>query len=302
MPRVKANGIEIEYESFGHDSDPAVLLIMGFSAQMIVWPDSLCRGLAALGYRVVRFDNRDVGLSTHLSELGTPNVGALMTAMATGEKISAPYALDDMAADAAALLDELGIARAHIVGASMGGMIAQLVAANHPEKTKSLISIMSTTGKRGLRAATPEAMAAITTPPASDSLEDRIAAGIKAWRTIGSPAYPAGDEELRDLAGRSAARGPYDPAGIARQMAAIFAAQPRNEKLAKLTCPALVLHGEADPLIPYDSAEDTAASIPGSELAIMPGVGHDVSNANVHLYLQHMGDFLNRAERKAKAA
>ena len=297
MPQAQANGITIEYESFGRDSDPAVLLIMGFSAQMVVWPDALCEGLAAKGFRVIRFDNRDVGLSAHLSHLGTPNVSALMAAMASGQPASAPYSLDDMAADAAGLLDALGIERAHIVGASMGGMIAQLVAVNHPEKTKSLVSIMSTTGRRGLRAATPEAMAAITTPPASDSREDRIAAGMKAWRTIGSPGYPAGDEELRALGTRVADRGPYDPSGIARQMAAIFSAQPRNEKLAKLSCPALVLHGEADPLIPFDSAEDTAASIPGAELVIMPGVGHDVSNANVHIYLKHLGDFLARAER-----
>jgi len=301
MPQAQANGIAIEYERFGRKSDPVVLLIMGFSAQMIVWPESLCEGLAAKGFHVVRFDNRDVGLSTHLSHLGMPNVGALMAAMTSGQAVEAPYTLDDMAADAAGLLGALGIDRAHIVGASMGGMIAQLVAANHPDKTKSLVSIMSTTGRRGLRAATPEAMAAITTAPASDSLEDRIAAGMKAWRTIGSPGYPASDEELRSLATRAAARGAYDPAGVARQMAAIFAAQPRNEMLAKLACPALVLHGEADPLIPYDSAEDTAASIHGSDLVIMPGVGHDVSDANVHLYLEHLGDFLTRAERTSQA-
>src|SRR5437762_6750975 len=176
MPQAKANGIEIEYETFGRKTDPALLLIMGFSAQMTMWPVKLCEGLAARGFYVIRFDNRDVGKSTHLANLGLPNVGEAMAKMAAGQPVTnAPYTLDDMAADAVGLLDAIGIPSAHIVGASMGGMIAQIIAAKYPQKTRSMVSIMSTTGRQGLPPAKPEAMAALTTPPASDSREDRMA-------------------------------------------------------------------------------------------------------------------------------
>src|SRR3569623_869804 len=157
MPKVRANGIDIEYESFGRESDPAVLLIMGFSAQMTMWPQAFCEGLAAEGFRVIRFDNRDIGLSTHLMHLDAPNTQELMMKLLSGQKAEAPYLLADMAADAAGLLDALGIESAHIVGASMGGMIAQEFAAKYPQKTKSLVSIMSTTGRRDLPQGKPEA-------------------------------------------------------------------------------------------------------------------------------------------------
>ena len=183
MARVKANGLEFEYDSFGHETDPAILLIMGFAAQMTMWPVALCEGLAALGFRVIRFDNRDVGKSSHMLEAGMPNIAAAMAKLMARQMVEgAPYQLDDMAADAVGVLDALGIARAHIVGASMGGMIAQIVAARYPDRARSLTSIMSTTAKRGLQHATPEAMAALSTPPASSSREDRIAQGMKAWR------------------------------------------------------------------------------------------------------------------------
>ena len=148
MPQVRANGIDIEYQSFGREGDPLIVLIMGFAAQLIFWPESLCEGLAARGFRVVRFDNRDIGLSTHLTDLGAPDIGALYEKAASGLKPEAPYSLSDMADDAVGLMDALGVDRAHIVGASMGGMIAQFVAINHPDRTKSLTSIMSTTGRR----------------------------------------------------------------------------------------------------------------------------------------------------------
>src|ERR1700683_2714358 len=214
MPQAQANGITLEYESFGRASDPAILLIMGFSAQMTMWPVAFCKGLAERGFRVIRFDNRDIGKSTHLTDLGTPNVPEAMMKMMSGQPITAPYQLDDMATDATALLDALGIDSAHIVGASMGGMIAQIVAAKHPKHTRSLVSIMSTTGNRSLPQAKPEAMAALTTPPASDSVADRIAAGLKTWRVIGSPGYPATDEELTEIVTDAVMRTPYDPAGI----------------------------------------------------------------------------------------
>ncbi len=165
MPQVRANGVDIAYESFGRDGDPAILMIHGLATPLTGWPDSLCQGLANRGYRVVRFDNRDIGRSTFFAQSGAPDLPALMAKRVAGESPTAPYSLDDMAADAAGLLDALGIARAHVVGASMGGMIAQLVALNHPAKTKSLISIMSTTARPGLPRENREAMQALTAVP-----------------------------------------------------------------------------------------------------------------------------------------
>jgi pimeloyl-ACP methyl ester carboxylesterase len=302
MPQVQANGIAIEYESFGRESDPAILMIMGFAAQLTMWPVAFCKGLAERGFRVIRFDNRDIGKSTHLANLGTPNVPEAMMKMMSGQPVTAPYQLDDMAKDSVSLLDALGIANAHIVGASMGGMIAQLVAAKHPKHTRSLVSIMSTTGNRSLPQAKPEAMAAITVPPASDSREDRIAAGMKAWRVIGSPGFPATDDELRESVTESVDRVPYDPAGVARQLLAIVAAPPRNDMLKNVTCPALVIHGADDPLVPVVGGKDTAASIPGCKLVIVPGMAHDFTEALVPIYLEHVGGFVTQAERARKAA
>lgn len=301
MPQAPANGIDLEYESFGRAGDPAILLIMGFSAQMTMWPSALCEGLSRRGFRVIRFDNRDVGKSTHLSHLGAPNIGEAMMKRMSGQPVEAPYSLDDMAQDAVGLLDALGIGSAHIVGASMGGMIAQIVAAKHSRHTISLTSIMSSTGRPDLPQAKPEAMAALTTPPASDSREDRIAQGIKTWRVIGSPGYPATDDELRAAVEAAVDRVPYDPAGVGRQMLAIVAAPARNEILKGVKAPAQVIHGEADPLVPVEGGKDTAASIPGAKLHLVPGMAHDFTNALVPVYLRLIGDFVEGVE-KAKAA
>jgi pimeloyl-ACP methyl ester carboxylesterase len=302
MPQVNANGLAFEYESFGREGDPAILLIMGFSGQLTMWPEALCTGLAAKGLRVIRFDNRDVGKSTHLLEKGTPDIGELMAAVATGQQPKAPYLLSDMADDAVGLLRALGISRAHIVGASMGGMIAQLVAVNHPDVTLSLTSIMSTTGKRDLPQARPEAMAALMTPPASTAREDRITRSINTFRIIGSPGYPATDAELRAFAEREVDRVPYEPTGIARQMAAIFASPPRNDVLKNVRAPALVIHGADDPLVPVEGGKDTAASIPGARLEIVPGMAHDFTDALLPIYLRLIGDFVSKVESRSKAA
>jgi len=301
MPQVRANGIDIEYESFGRKSDPAVLLIMGYAAQMTMWPVALCEGLAARGFRVIRFDNRDAGLSTHLSQLGVPNVADAMMKFATGQKVDAPYTLDDMAADTVGLMDALEIGSAHIVGASMGGMIAQIVAAKHPSRTRSLVSIMSTTGRRDLPQGKPEVMAVLTMPPASDSREDRMAAGRKIWTAIGSPGYPPTEEEMTALLEREVDRAPYDPVAPARQLVVILVAEPRNEMLKAVRAPSLVIHGADDPLVPAEGGKDTAASIPGCELVIVPGMAHDFTDALVPIYLQYIGDFLSRVERKKAA-
>jgi pimeloyl-ACP methyl ester carboxylesterase len=296
MPQVRANGVAIEYESFGRDSDPVILLIMGLAAQLTLWPESLCRGLAAKGFRVIRFDNRDIGKSTHLMDNGAPDLGRMMADVMAGRAVAPPYTLNDMAADAMGLLDAIGVSKAHIVGASMGGMIAQIIAAHYPARTKSLVSVMSTTGRRGLPPAKPEVMAVLLTPPPSFGREDRIEAAIHAWRVIGSPGYPSSDAEIRALAEREVDRTPYEPTGMARQMAAIVAAPPRNEMLKSVRAPTLVIHGADDPLVPLPGGQDTAASIPGAKLIVIPGLGHDMSETVAPIYLKHIGDFVSGVE------
>ncbi|HKN26512.1 MAG TPA: alpha/beta hydrolase [Roseiarcus sp.] len=301
MPRVRANGIDIEYESIGRDGGPVILLIMGFASALTSWPDSLCQGLAAKGFRVIRFDNRDIGRSTHLAQLGAPNLSAMIAKVESGGPVTAPYSLEDMADDAVGLLTALGIDRAHVVGASMGGMIAQLVAINHPAKTKSLVSIMSHAGRLEVAEPKPEAFAAIMTPPTSPSREDRIARGIAVWRVIGSPGFPASDAELRAKIERGVDYAPYDPAGLARQMAAAMAAAPRNDRLKSVKIPALVIHGADDPLVPVSGGEDTAKSIPGAELLVVPGMGHDFPEPLVPVYLDAIGDFVAKVEARERA-
>jgi pimeloyl-ACP methyl ester carboxylesterase len=302
MPRVSANGIDIEYETFGRRGDPAVLLIMGYAAQMTLWPVALCEGLARRGFHVIRFDNRDAGLSTHLGHLGMPNIPAAMMQAMMGQKVIAPYTLDDMAADSLGLLDALGIDSAHIVGASMGGMIAQVIAATHPSRTRSLVSIMSTTGRRDLPQGEPEVMAILTMPPANDSREARMAQGRRIWAAIGSPGFRPSEAEMAELIEREVDRAPYDPVAPARQLVAILASEPRNDMLKGVRAPALVIHGEDDPLMPVECGKDTAASIPGAELVVIPGMAHDFANGLVPLLLQHIGGFLEKAEQRHQAA
>ncbi len=299
MPQVRANGIDIEYESFGRERDPLILFIIGFAAQLISWPEALCQGLAAKGFRVVRFDNRDVGKSTHLADRGTPDTRALMAEVMAGKRPDVPYTLDDMADDAVGLMDALGVERAHIAGASMGGMIAQLVAINHADRTRSLISIMSTTGRRDLPPGNRETLSVLFRPPNSSSRDDLIDASILVQRALSSPGFPASEAEMRATAERRTDRAPFDAAGLARQSAALIAAPPRNALLRQLRCPALVLHGADDPVIPAAAAKDIAESIPGAELIIVPGMGHDFAMGLVPVYLKHIGDFVSKVEARA---
>ena len=302
MPQVKANGIEIEYESFGPADRDAVLLIMGFSAQLTMWPTELCEELVSRGYRVIRFDNRDVGLSAKLEAKGIPDMEKLFGALMTGAAVEAPYSLDDMAADAAGLLDALKIERAHIVGASMGGMIAQLVAANHPEKTLSLTSIMSNTGNPDLPQGSPEAMGALLAPaPAPDDIEAIIARGINTWKVIGSPGYPTDDQQLRQWVMRDAKRS-YYPQGVTRQFAAIVANGDRRPKLKTIKAPTVVLHGADDPLVPVAGGKDTADNIPGAELRVIPGMGHDFPLGLVPVFADAIEAAARRAAGAARAA
>ena len=299
MPQVRANGIDIEYENFGREGDPLILLIMGFAAQLLFWPESLCEGLAAKGFRVVRFDNRDIGKSTHLTDLGMPDIRALWEKAASGRQPEVPYSLSDMADDAMGLMDALSVERAHIVGASMGGMIAQLVAINHPDRTKSVTSIMSTTGRPGLPPGDADTLAVITRPPKSSSREDLIDNGILVRHALASPGFPQSEADIRAFVERVVDRAPYDPAGIARQLAAIIAAPPRNELLKAVRRPALVLHGDSDRLLPVAAAKDTAESIPGAELVVVPGMGHGFPESLVPILLKDIGDFVAKVEGRA---
>ena len=278
MARAQANGIEIEWDERGPANGPAVLLIMGLGAQMTRWTEAFMAPLAERGFRVIRFDNRDVGLSTKLHDGGIPDLAKIGMAMATGGKPDVPYSLDDMAADAVALLDAVGIERAHIVGASMGGMIAQLVAANHPARVLSLTSIMSSTGNPALPRATAEANAVLMSRPAGGDLDSLVAHGVRAAKTIGSPGYPADETVLAERARADLERQNY-PQGFARQLAAIWANGDRRPRLKGIAAPTLVIHGAADPLVPVEAGRDTAASIPGARMVEIEGMGHDLPEA-----------------------
>lgn len=275
MTQTTANGITLEQERFGDPSDPAVLLIMGLGAQLTRWPLPLVNALVAEGFHVIRFDNRDVGLSQKFDAAGVPDLAAIAAALGRGERPQTPYSLDDMAADAAGLLDAMGIAGAHVVGASMGGMIAQLVAANHPERTLSLTSIMSSSGNPALPRSTPEATAVLMTRPKSGDMADIVAHGVNAAKVVGSPGYPVDEAVLAERIRADAERMSYPP-GFARQMAAIYANGDRRARLKTITAPTVVIHGADDPLVPVEAGRDTAASIPGARLVEIAGMGHDL--------------------------
>lgn len=278
MAKAQANGVELEWDSRGPDDAPAVLLIMGLGGQMTRWSDAFRDALVAHGFRALRFDNRDVGLSTKFYAAGLPDLPAIAAAVMTGQTPATPYTLADMAGDAVAVLDAAGVERAHIVGASMGGMIAQLVAALHPERTLSLTSIMSSTGNPALPRATAAANAVLMTRPAGTDMDSMVAHGVRSAKVIGSPGYPTDDAVLAERIRADMTRMHYPP-GFSRQMAAIWADGDRRARLATITAPTLVIHGTDDPLVPVEGGRDTAASIPGAKLIELPGMGHDLPAA-----------------------
>ena len=275
MPKVPANGIEIEYETFGPEGGEPLLLIMGLGQQLTRWPVSLIDSLVGEGFRVIRFDNRDIGLSTWFDDVATPDLPTVFGALVGGKDPGAPYLLGDMADDAAGLLDALGIARTHVAGVSMGGMIGQTLAARHPEKVLSLVSVMSTTGNPALPPATPEAQAVLFSRPAATDLESLTEHALKTQVAIQSPAWPVNPETERPLL-RAGIQRAYRPMGVLRQMIAVIASGDRREALKTITAPTVVLHGADDPLVPVDGGKDTAATIPGAELRIVDGMGHDL--------------------------
>jgi pimeloyl-ACP methyl ester carboxylesterase len=268
------NGQKLCYQTFGDGRAPAILLIMGLGAQMILWDDDFCAKLAARGYRVIRFDNRDIGRSSRIDAPVKVDFADLIMKQMRGEKIVAPYALRDMAADAVALLDRLGVSRAHVVGASMGGMIAQEMAINFPDRLATLTSIMSSSGNPALPPPTPEATAVLLAPPPV-TREAYIEQFGKTWRVLRVGSFP--DDETRDAtrAAQTFERG-LNPMGVARQMLAIFSSGDRRAKLAQVKTPALVIHGDVDPLVRLAAGEDTAKSIPGAKLVVVKEMGHAI--------------------------
>ncbi|MGI8713131.1 MAG: alpha/beta fold hydrolase [Solirubrobacteraceae bacterium] len=258
------------YETFGSPDAPPVLLVMGLASQMILWDEEFCEQLAGRGFQVIRFDNRDVGRSTILRDAGVPSRWQLVTR----DRRGAAYSLDQMAADTVGLLDQLGLDAAHVVGASMGGMIAQLVAVNHPTRVRSLVSIMSTTGNRRVGRPRPRTALRLLRGAASDRaayIEDHIAT----YRAIGSKRVAFEEEHKRARAARCFDRG-FHPAGSARQMAAIVTAPDRTRSLRQVRVPTTVIHGDADPLIGVSGGRATAQAVPGAELIIVPEMGHDL--------------------------
>jgi pimeloyl-ACP methyl ester carboxylesterase len=280
MPRARSGAIEIEYEAFGDPADAAVLLINGLGSQMTRWPEAFCALLVGKGLYVIRFDNRDVGLSTWLE--------------------GQTYTVDDMAADCAAVLDAIGKPAAHIVGISMGGMIAQVFAADYPKRTLSLTSIMSNTGNPDLPPPTSAAMDALMARPANPSDPNFIADSVTRAETIGSPGFPWPPGALAERARAEADRA-FNPPGVQRQMAAVRGSGDRRARIKTITAPTVVLHGADDPLVPVAGGRDTAANISGAELRIIPGMGHDLPPALYTTFVEAITRAVERAHAAATA-
>jgi pimeloyl-ACP methyl ester carboxylesterase len=292
IQRARVGEVELAYETFGDPGDPPVLLVMGLATQMIGWPDEFCAGLADRGLFVVRFDNRDIGLSTHLDDRGAPDILAILG----GDRSTAAYPLSDLADDTAGLLEALHLDSAHVVGASMGGMVAQLVAIRHPGRVRSLTSIMSTTGDPAVGMPAEAAMGVLLAPPATDR-ESAIQRAVDTYRVIGSPGFEFDEQALRDRAALSYDRR-YDPPGVARQLAAILTTADRTADLAAVDVPTLVIHGEHDSLVDVSGGRATAAAIPGAELLVIDGMGHDLPRAVWPELTDRIAALVERAEKE----
>ena len=274
MAKITANGIQIEYDTFGKRGDQPLLLITGLALQLIHWDEALCEQLARRGHYVIRFDNRDTGLSTQLSEAGIPDIGQIIEARMKGEEIRPPYTIEDMADDAVGLLDALEIEKAHICGISMGGMIAQTIALNHRQRILSLISIYSQTGNPALPPPTPKALECLLTPPPMER-EANISYTLDVCRTFSGTGFPPDEDWHRKIAAQAYDRA-FCPEGVARQLAAVLTQKNRKPDLGSVSVPTLVIHGADDPLVPVEGGKDTAEAIPGAELIIIDGMGHDL--------------------------
>jgi len=296
--KVRANGINIEVEDTGADGSqagrPSVLLIMGLGMQLVAWPPAFVQALVDQGFRVVRFDNRDIGLSQHFDHLGVPNLLWESFKHRVGLPVRAPYSVRDMAADATGVLDALGIGRAHVVGVSMGGMVAQRIALAAPERVLSLASIMSSSGARYLPGPKPQVLHALLSRPKGNDEQSIVDHYVKLFKAIGSPGYPLDEAALREriLIG---VRRSFHPPGTVRQMAAIAADAHRADELPGIRSRTLVLHGKDDPLVPLACGHDTARRIPGAGFISIPGMGHDLPPGVVDRVLEPLVPHLQAA-------
>ena len=288
VARVKANGIDIAYETFGDPAHPPLVLVMGLGTQMLGWPDAFCQDLADRGHHVVRFDNRDVGLSTHLDHLPVPTTTDVLL------RRPAPYGIDDMAEDVVGLLDALGLHRVHLVGASMGGYVAQSVALRHPDRLRSLSLIMTSTGSRRVGQPKPRLLPALLRRRPVKTADEAVDRVLRTFRLIGSPGYPMDEEHLRDLARRSWERG-VDDAGYRRQLAAATGQPDRTEGLARLGLPTLVLHGLHDPLVSASGGLALARAVPRSTFVGFSGMGHDLPRQLQPVMAAHIAVHTGRA-------
>lgn len=299
MHVLTADGIRLAYDSYGQKTNETMLLIAGLGTQRIRWTPAFCEALAARGFRVICFDNRDTGGSTHFTQHPAPNFSALATALMAGQRPHVPYTLQDMAADAVALLDALDIEQAHVVGRSMGGMIAQMLASDYPARVLSLISIMSSTGNPALPAASPEVMA-LMMRPAPNLADDEagfIAHSLAFARRIAGTGFPFDEQAHRALVQEEIRRG-HASGGFARHVAAMAVAGDRRAQLATIKAPALVIHGAEDPLILPACGEDTARSIPGAEFMLIDGMGHELPSGTWAMVV----DSMVRTARRARSA
>jgi pimeloyl-ACP methyl ester carboxylesterase len=296
MPQLDANGIKLEYEVSGDRNAPPVLLIMGLGAQLTRWPEPFHRALADAGFYVIRYDQRDVGLSTRMDGASSPSLAGAALRAVMRLPVNAPYHLGDLAADALGLLDALGLGSAHVIGASMGGMVGQILAAQHGARARSLVSIMSTSGSR--RLPQPDwrlQLALLRRPNARGDREQAVAWAISLYKRIGSPGFPPDDQLLREQVTRDVDRS-YYPRGLRRQLLAILASGSRTAILGQITAPTLILHGADDPLIPVAAAYDLQRRIRGSRLEVFPGMGHDLPRALIPRFTTHIIDHLRQAD------
>ncbi|MEO8057626.1 MAG: alpha/beta fold hydrolase [Burkholderiales bacterium] len=292
--QISANGVQLEVEDHGPVSGEPLLLIMGLGMQLVAWHTEFVASLVARGFRVIRFDNRDIGLSQRYDHLGVPNLAIDSIKYAVGLKVSGPYTVADMADDTAGLLDALGIQSAHVCGASMGGMIAQQLAVRHPARVKSLTLMMTSSGSRRLPGPTLKVRSALISRPENPSdIESVIAHYVRLYKLIGSPGYPASDAYLNERLGVSVRRS-YRPQGTARQMVAIAADGNRSKLLSQIKVPTQVIHGQADPLVPVAAGHDLAQKIAGANIDVIEGMGHDLP---VELWPRFVSGIANAAAR-----
>jgi pimeloyl-ACP methyl ester carboxylesterase len=289
--KIRATGVDIAFQRLGKKDAPVVLLIMGVAAQSIHWPDGFCHALVESGLQVIRFDNRDAGLSTHLIDAPPPDLAAAVK----GDLKSVSYTLSDMAADAVGLLDALGIEKAHVVGASMGGQIAQTMAIERPDRILSLTSMMSTTGNMAVGQPSREALRELFTGPPAVTRDEVIQQSLRALRAVGSPGYPGDEEETAGRAGRAYDRA-HDPVGSARQAIATVASGDRTERLRHLQVPTLVIHGLADRMCDVSGGRATADAIQGAEIVLIEGMGHDLPPGLRSQLAMRIANFVLRVE------